>query len=199
MKRNTRQEILHTAKALFNEKGYNGVSTRDIAAALGIAKGNLSYYFKRKEEIMEALLAESAQRAPLRSPRSLAELDAFFADIEEAVAENAFYFWHHAQLGEVSPQIREQQNAVYRGNVAKLRDCFTVLAATGLLRQPDFPGEYGRVIDTLLLSSVYWVPFCVLKQQPLPETSFRLQAWSILHPLLSDDGHKSLENLVKFE
>ena len=60
MKRNTRREILHTAKALFNAKGYNRISARDIAGALGMAKGNLTYYFKRKEEIVEALLAESA-------------------------------------------------------------------------------------------------------------------------------------------
>lgn len=59
MKRDTRQDILNTAQALFREKGYNAVSVGEIAAALGISKGNLTYYFKRKEAIVEALL-ESA-------------------------------------------------------------------------------------------------------------------------------------------
>ena len=49
MKRDTRQDILNTAQALFREKGYNAVSVGEIATALGISKGNLTYYFKRKE------------------------------------------------------------------------------------------------------------------------------------------------------
>ena len=48
MKGNTRQEILSAAKKLFNERGYNAVSVQDIAGALGISKGNLTYYFKKK-------------------------------------------------------------------------------------------------------------------------------------------------------
>ena len=37
MKRDTRQDILNTAQALFREKGYNAVSVGEIAAALGIS------------------------------------------------------------------------------------------------------------------------------------------------------------------
>ena len=43
MKRDTRQDILNTAQTLFREKGYNAVSVGEIAAALGISKGNLTY------------------------------------------------------------------------------------------------------------------------------------------------------------
>ena len=58
MKRETRKEILEMSRMLFNERGFNDVSIRDIATALGISNGNLTYHFKRKEEIVEALLAE---------------------------------------------------------------------------------------------------------------------------------------------
>ena len=68
MKRDTRQAILNTAQALFREKGYNAVSVGEIAAALGISKGNLTYYFKRKEEIVEALLEGTASTFPTEPP-----------------------------------------------------------------------------------------------------------------------------------
>ena len=48
MKKNTRQLILDTAKRLFNERGYNGVSLKDIADELNISKGNLTYHFRKK-------------------------------------------------------------------------------------------------------------------------------------------------------
>lgn len=59
MKRDTRRAILDMAKTLFSQQGYNAVSIGEIAGALGISKGNVTYHFKRKEDIMEALLALS--------------------------------------------------------------------------------------------------------------------------------------------
>ena len=61
MKRDTRRAILDMAKTLFSQQGYNAVSIGEIAGALGISKGNVTYHFKRKEDIMEALLAEAEQ------------------------------------------------------------------------------------------------------------------------------------------
>ena len=42
MSKDTKQKILDTARELFNERGYNAVSLKDIADALNISKGNLT-------------------------------------------------------------------------------------------------------------------------------------------------------------
>ncbi len=54
--RRTRQRILDTTLALFNERGEPQVSTSLIAAELGISAGNLHYHFRRKDELSSALL-----------------------------------------------------------------------------------------------------------------------------------------------
>lgn len=51
MKKNTRRQILDTAKRLFNERGYNDVSLKDIADEVGISKGNLTYHFSKKKTL----------------------------------------------------------------------------------------------------------------------------------------------------
>jgi AcrR family transcriptional regulator len=51
----TRAEILRVARELFTEKGFEGTSTRDISAALGITKSSLYYHFKNKDEIAASL------------------------------------------------------------------------------------------------------------------------------------------------
>ena len=48
----TRELILDVALELFNEKGYEKTSLREIADRLGVTKAALYYHFERKEEIL---------------------------------------------------------------------------------------------------------------------------------------------------
>lgn len=198
MRHDIRQEILETAKKLFNERGFNIVSTRDISEALGISKGNLTYHFKKKEDIMEAILLETTYSPPPNAPTTLAEMDAFFLDMQQVVQENAFYFWHHAQLAQLSPKIREKQHSIYHSNVEKLMQALQTLNADGIVREEITTNEYSRLIDTLLLSIIYWMPFCELKQVKISDVSFRQQAWSILYPLLTHNGRNILMTITMF-
>lgn len=52
----TRSRILQTALTLFNEHGMYQTGVRDIARALDISPGNLSYHFARKEDLLIAIL-----------------------------------------------------------------------------------------------------------------------------------------------
>ena len=51
-----RAEILDTAERLFTTKGYSQTTILDILNEIGIAKGTFYYYFKSKEEVMDAII-----------------------------------------------------------------------------------------------------------------------------------------------
>ena len=66
----TRRRIIEVALRLFGERGYEGASTRDIAAAAGVNAPALQYYFDSKEGVYRACaeyIAEgwTAQFAPV--------------------------------------------------------------------------------------------------------------------------------------
>lgn len=54
----TKEKILAKALELYNEKGYNTITTRHIAAELSISPGNLHYHFKHSEDIIKILFSE---------------------------------------------------------------------------------------------------------------------------------------------
>jgi len=56
-----RAEILDAARKVFARKGFEGGSVDEIAAAAGLAKGTIYLYFKSKEEVYRALLAQGME------------------------------------------------------------------------------------------------------------------------------------------
>lgn len=51
-----RNEILDKAESLFEVKGYNKTTVNDILREVNIAKGTFYYYFKSKEEVLDAVI-----------------------------------------------------------------------------------------------------------------------------------------------
>lgn len=56
MKDQKRQKILEIANRLFNEKGFQDTTTREIAEASGISNAALYYYFENKEDLFYRIL-----------------------------------------------------------------------------------------------------------------------------------------------
>ena len=57
----TRDRIVEQARHLFNEQGYEAVTTAALAAHLGMAEGNLWYHFKTKRALLDAIGARYAE------------------------------------------------------------------------------------------------------------------------------------------
>jgi AcrR family transcriptional regulator len=52
----TRDKIIAAADRLFYQEGYEHTSFSDISAAVEISRGNVSFHFKTKDEILEAVI-----------------------------------------------------------------------------------------------------------------------------------------------
>jgi AcrR family transcriptional regulator len=56
----TRERIQQVALELFNERGYDGTSLREIAEVLDVTKAALYYHFRTKEDIVASLVTDVA-------------------------------------------------------------------------------------------------------------------------------------------
>lgn len=58
----TKETILYKALIMFSEKGYEGVSMRDIASEVGIKAASIYNHFKSKEDIFNSLIKMMDER-----------------------------------------------------------------------------------------------------------------------------------------
>ena len=56
-----KEEILRTASQLFSERGYNAVSMRDLAEALGIKAASLYNHIDSKQELLSTIIISIAE------------------------------------------------------------------------------------------------------------------------------------------
>ena len=62
-KRKTREEILELSAPLFARHGYDGVSMRDVAAAVGLTQAALYYHFSDKDQLyLDAVTCEFQEK-----------------------------------------------------------------------------------------------------------------------------------------
>ena len=91
----TKERILHTALALFAQKGYAATSMADIAGELGLTKGALYRHYAGKRDIFESILKcmEEQDRAQAHAhnvPAEPAEADS--APYESATPDSLIAF-----------------------------------------------------------------------------------------------------------
>jgi len=69
--RDIRSQIVDAAEILFAEHGYALTSTRDIAAQAGVRQSMISYYFKSKRSLFEAVIKHRAMALSDQRMRNL--------------------------------------------------------------------------------------------------------------------------------
>ena len=198
MRKNTKLEIIQAARKLFNEYGYNDVSTQSIADAMGISKGNLNYHFKRKEDIIEAVVEEMhSHYVRPRTPATLEELNDHFTRSQQVARENAFYFWNYTQLGLMSDKIRMIQSTMIVNNNTLFSEAFWHLNKEGSLRDETYPGQYRQIIQALMLTCTYWTPYSKLAKNLDTGDSYQDCVWAVIYPLLTEKGREYFRIIMK--
>lgn len=139
-----RDKILHQTTRLFVERGYDGVSIREIAEACNITKAALYYHFIDKERLLIEILEtgldafhQLLEDARQNHQSAQARIRAFvFSLFTRLPPENrAVIRLATQEMGKLQPELRTQFAAHYRENFLQpLMDIFTEGQKTGELR-----------------------------------------------------------------
>lgn len=156
----TRNRILVASLLLFNEQGEPHTSTNEIADEVDISPGNLHYHFRRKAQLIEALLDEfqaDAQRV-LQPPDSKeVSIDDFWLFLHlllECTAAYRFLFRDLESLTEQYPRVDRVMRHFAKGLAASFRLWLHQLVQGGWLRMDERDVQsVGRNLAVIALFS----------------------------------------------
>ncbi len=159
----TAENILDQALKLFNEKGTQAVTLRNIAQAAGISQGNLNYHFKTKSDIIQALYFRLVEQLNQVMGDSQVEHPTFmllFQSGQKVMAE--MYAHRYLMLDFVNimrdhPAILAHYRQLQDMRQFQFLTLFDRMVAEGLMRPELFPGEYQRMYERMNILGDYWI------------------------------------------
>ena len=176
----TKERIIETAIALFNEKGTKAVTTNHIAAAMNISPGNLYYHFRNKAEIIRAIF-DQMDRAGFdgyqeiidRQPAgSIAAMEETFLMIQRFNWRYRFFKRELTMFILNDPLLREQHIKVHQAMLQLIRHSISSSIAQGMLRSMS-ENELNLFTEEIWLLTLFWLNYLEVGGEEITEETLR--------------------------
>ncbi|MTD56087.1 TetR/AcrR family transcriptional regulator [Amycolatopsis pithecellobii] len=191
-----RERIVLESLRLFNENGFDSVSTNQISRELEISPGNLYYHFRNKEEIASELYSRMTDEVRANgswdSPITPAGVARIYVVALDIIQRFRFVFADSATLMHASPSIASRHRDSLSWATGRLVALFEELRALGHFRRPDLTeSSVGRCATTTAVVFVGWWQYlgAVYGERAAGHGHLEegaRQAFSIVEPHLTD-------------
>jgi AcrR family transcriptional regulator len=161
--RRTRERILQTALAMFNELGEPAVATTSIAIEMGISPGNLYYHYHSKEAIVAALFAdfrreiEATLAAPEERLPNAEDCWLFLHLVFEAIWKHRFIYRDINDLVARYRVVEVQFRRILDHMIRVVAQILAGLVKGGQMRAQ--PAEIATLSENIVLTASYWMSF----------------------------------------
>ena len=196
----TRDRILNTSLALFNEEGEAHTTTIDIANEMDISPGNLYYHFKGKDEIIAELFQQyelalsSTLTAPIEQPLSADRTNVennwyYLYVVMEEMYQYRFLYHNLDDILARYPDIRRGfKRLIQLKRAALFAICQTLLQQAVIdARDQQLLG----LVDNMTLTLTFWFNYDqLLHDDRAPQVTIHqgvLQLLTMVAPYLGDD------------
>lgn len=196
----TRDRILDTSLALFNEEGEPDTTTIDIANEMDISPGNLYYHFKGKDQIIAELFQQyelgmshtlnAPIERPLSTDRGSAEDNWYYLYVVmEEMYQYRFLYRNLDNILQRYPNIKRGFKRLIQLKRAAL---YSICQA---LLQQDVIDAKGQqllgLVDNMTLNLTFWFNYeALLHDNRAPQVTIHqgvLQLLTMVAPYLGDD------------
>ena len=196
----TRDRILHTSLALFNEEGEANTTTIDIANEMDISPGNLYYHFKGKDQIIAELFLQYEHalsvtltapiEQPLSADRGSTEDNWYYLYVVMEEMYQYRFLYHNLD------NILQRYSGIKRGfkRLIQLKRAALYAICQALLQQDVIDARDQQLlglVDNMTLNLTFWFNYeALLHDNRSPQVTIHqgvLQLLTMVAPYLGDD------------
>ncbi len=186
----TKEKIITTATKVFNEKGFHSINLRELAQEIGISRGNLTYHFGNKKELLAAIVKEMWEKVGLEKNKTM-QMPSFgnmhnqtqrYYKIQK---EYAFVFLDtHVQN---HPIVRNQFKAIIEKTIEDFHRMIAMGIQIGTVKEEAIPGTYRSLALSVWMVSFYWLSQQTTRDKMNEEDSEKA-IWGLILPHLTEKG-----------
>ncbi len=202
----TRDRILRTSLALFNEEGEAAQSAVDIANALEMSPGNLYYHFKGKDAIIRALYDgfEHEMRIILRGTRgkitSIEDNWIYNYIILEEIFDFRFFYRNLGELLARYPDLAMRFRTLLAQKRRTITDLLHDLKKSNVLFLD--PPMQEVLTDQILSAMTFWLSMDLIEGQHgepaalIHKTVFQIMA--LVAPHMGESGFSAMQAMTAY-
>jgi AcrR family transcriptional regulator len=200
----TKKKILDTARQLYNERGLANVSQRQIAEQLGISPGNLTYHYKKKEDINEAIYYELVDVFNQLFQQNASEVGSirffvtFAAQLYDIMQQYRFFFVDIILLTRNNKNIANHYRELLILRQQQFQDIAQVLIQNGEMHAEEAPGTFQHVFNQLQIITDFYCSAQELNPFTKGEndkSNFLKLIQQLIYPYLTELGKSNLSEL----
>ncbi len=200
----TKDKIISVAIRMYNESGINGVTSRHIAAEMGISHGNLDYHYRTKEELVRAIydkMREDASESYTVRKSNTSSLEHFHRMISELEEFQYRYRFFNLDVLEISrsfPQVNNKIQETFTLRRQQVSQLFEDFRDDGYMSFTD-EDVLERVQHILRMMIIFW------RSQLEILSSYKFQQkgemtrliWTLVLPYLTKAGMEEHQRIME--
>jgi AcrR family transcriptional regulator len=200
----TKDKILLEAIKMFNESGVQGITSRHIAAEMGISHGNLDYHYKTKEDMILAIYKkmrkEMSESYGDRKPgvSSMEHFHLLLIQLEDFQYRYRFFNMDVLEISRSYPKTRRLLQKTFELRKQQMFDLFKEFIEDRYL---EFPKEivFERVQHIIRIVITFWLSQReILSTYKFTDKGEMVETvWILIEPYLTETGKTERQRLFQ--
>lgn len=197
----TRQKIIDAAVVCFNREGIANVRLQQIADEAFISVGNMTYHYRNKEAVVQAVWEQLVQKqrdllAEFRILPLFEDVDRLLASTFELQQQYRFFYVDTLEVMRAYPEIQalHQQHIAWQVLQTELAIGFNL--SRGAFQAEQWEGQFICLARQFWLNIDLWMyRQCVQNGATDDFSDFRNMLWALFRPVFTDMGAREFEQL----
>ena len=185
----TKEKILAAALKMFNQEGYGSVNLFELAKSIGMSRGNMTYHFRDKEAILQALAEELWQKMEAVNPSqqipSFKNLHRNSQQYYQFQRDYSFIFQDQQVLKH--PSIAPRMKEFAEKTIRNIEVAIAFSIEVGNMKPEQVAGTYKHLALTSWIIMFFWANQQKVRGEKTRKDGEKI-IWSLLLPHLTEKG-----------